>query len=131
MKFLANENFPLVSVGLLRSAGHLVIAIAEDSPGIIDAQVLARASAEESLLLTFDRDYGELIFRRRLPAPAGVLYLRFDPISPEEPGQFVLSLLKRADIQLTGKFTTATRDTIRQRPLPASDERREGGSLSR
>jgi len=34
MRFLANENFPLMSVGLLRAAGHSVVAIAEDSPGI-------------------------------------------------------------------------------------------------
>jgi predicted nuclease of predicted toxin-antitoxin system len=117
MRFLANENFPLVSVGLLRSAGHPVIAITEDSPGVPDSVVLACARSEECVLLTFDRDYGELIFRRRLPPPAGVLYLRFDPISPHEPGQFVLSLLERIDIQLTDKFTTATRDTVRQRSL--------------
>ena len=123
MRFLANENFPLMSVGLLRAAGHSVVAIAEDSPGIYDSEALAQARAEECVLITFDRDYGELIFRRRLPAPVGVLYLRFDPISPEEPGRFVLSLLDRTSIQLADKFTTATHDTVRQRSLPSSDFR--------
>ena len=123
MRFLANENFPIASVHLLRAAGHSVLAIAEDAPGISDSEVLARAHTEGCVLITFDRDYGELIFRRKLPPPSGLLYLRFDPISPDEPGRFVLSLLERVGIQLAGKFTTATHDTVRQRLLPSSSLR--------
>lgn len=62
MRFLANENFPLPSVRLLRSAGHDVLSITEESPGISDDRILARAVAEERIILTFDRDYGELIY---------------------------------------------------------------------
>ena len=90
MRFLANENFPLVSVKRLRAAGHDVASVIEDSPGVKDHQVLARAHEESRIILTFDRDYGDLIYRRKLPMPAGVLYLRFDPVSPEEPAEFIL-----------------------------------------
>lgn len=62
MRFLANENFPLPSVRLLRSAGHDVLSITEESPGISDDRILTRAVAEERIILTFDRDYGELIY---------------------------------------------------------------------
>jgi predicted nuclease of predicted toxin-antitoxin system len=73
MRFLANENFPLPSVRLLRQAGYDLASVIEDSPGIEDAQVLSRAADEQRVILTFDRDYGELIYRLRLPSPTGVL----------------------------------------------------------
>ena len=118
MRLLANENFPLASVQLLRVAGHDVVAIIEDTPGISDTEVLAQAARESRIVLTFDRDYGELIYLRRLPMPSGVIYLCFDPITPQEPGEQVLALLTMAEIALEGKFTVAERDRVRQRLLP-------------
>ncbi len=64
MRFLADENFPVPSIRRLRAAYHDVAAIIEDSPGVEDTVVLARAVSEGRYLLTLDRDYGELIFRR-------------------------------------------------------------------
>jgi len=63
-RFLADENFPGSSIRLLRAASHDVAAIIEDSPGVEDAEVLARAVQEQRIALTFDRDYGELIYGR-------------------------------------------------------------------
>jgi predicted nuclease of predicted toxin-antitoxin system len=54
MRFLANENFPLLSVRLLRQAELEVASITEDSPGIEDSEVLGAAD-EERVILTFDR----------------------------------------------------------------------------
>ena len=120
MRFLANENFPLRSVALLRAADHDVVAIIEDTPGMIDTEVLAQAAREARIVLTFDRDYGELIYRRRLPIPTGVIYLRFDPMTPREPGERLLALLMVREITLEGNFTVVERDRVRQRPLPES-----------
>ncbi|MDQ3521278.1 MAG: DUF5615 family PIN-like protein [Gemmatimonadota bacterium] len=117
IRLLADENFPLPSVRLLRKAGYDVGAIAEEAPGAPDPEVLFRANAQGRVLLTFDRDFGELIFVHQLPAPAGVLYLRFVAGSPEEPAAFVLKLLTEQDIQLNGRFTVADRRRIRQKPL--------------
>ncbi len=50
--FLANENFPVPSIYLLRNAGYEVAAIIEDSPGIEDTEVMARAVLEKSIILT-------------------------------------------------------------------------------
>jgi predicted nuclease of predicted toxin-antitoxin system len=118
MRLLANENFPLASVRSLRAAGHDVAAILEEAPGATDAAVLARAAREARMILTFDRDYGELIYRRRLPNPSGIIYLRFDPLTPQEPGEHVLALLTTEGLTLEGKFTVAERARLRQRPLP-------------
>jgi predicted nuclease of predicted toxin-antitoxin system len=79
MRFLANENFPLPSVRLLQEKGYDIASTTEDSPGIEDTEVLARAADEQRVILTFDRDYGELVYRLRLLSPKGVIYLRFRP----------------------------------------------------
>lgn len=118
MRFLANENFPLESVHRLREAGHDVGAIIEDSPGAKDREVLARATNENRIVLTFDRDYGELVYRRRLSVPAGVVYFRFVPTTPKEPAEHLLKLLAISGLSLKGKFTVVERGQVRQRPLP-------------
>jgi predicted nuclease of predicted toxin-antitoxin system len=118
MQLLANENFPLVSVYLLRQANYDVASITEDSPGIEDSEVLARAVDEQRIILTFDRDYGELIYRFRLPSPKGVIYLRFRPHTPEEPAAILSNLFQTEGFQIEGRFTIIDRDRIRQRPLP-------------
>ena len=64
--FLANENFPRPSILLLREQGHTILSIQELYPGWSDREVLQKASSENLVILTFDRDYGELIFRYAL-----------------------------------------------------------------
>lgn len=117
MHFLANENFPIASVRDLRNAGHDVAAIIEDSPAADDADILARALREDRVILTFDSDYGNLIYRDRLPA-AAVVYLRYEPLTPEEPAQHILRLLAIDGMDLYNHFTVADRRHIRQRALP-------------
>ncbi|TAG57170.1 MAG: hypothetical protein EAZ28_18400 [Oscillatoriales cyanobacterium] len=108
MRFLANENFPLQRSLLLPR----ILARIEDS------EVLVRAADEQRVILTFDRDYGELIYRLRLRSPKGVIYLRFRPHTPEEPASILLNLLQIEGLQFEERFTVVDRDRIRQRPLP-------------
>lgn len=117
-RFLANENFPVPSINLLRATGYGVAAIIEDSPGIEDTEVLTRAVHEQRIILTFDRDYGELIFRQRLPAPVGIVYMRFTTTSPEEAARRLLIVLSNDLISLEGNFTILDENQVRQRPLP-------------
>jgi predicted nuclease of predicted toxin-antitoxin system len=59
------------------------------------------------LLLTFDRDFGELIYRHGEPAPAGVMYLRFRPADAEEPARVLSAILERPEIVLEARFIVA------------------------
>ncbi|RUR72971.1 DUF5615 family PIN-like protein [Chlorogloeopsis fritschii PCC 9212] len=118
MRFLANENFPRKSVIYLRTAGYDVAYGSEDAPGAEDAEVLARAVREKRVILTFDRDYGELIYRMRMPVPVGVVYFRYFPASPEEPAVELLRILSIEGLSLEGNFTVIETTHIRQRSLP-------------
>ncbi|HEY9797596.1 MAG TPA: DUF5615 family PIN-like protein [Leptolyngbyaceae cyanobacterium] len=118
MRFLANENFPLRSVNRLREAGYDIASITEDSPGVTDSEVLARAADEERIILTFDRDYGELIYRLRMPSPIGVVYFRYQPLTPNEPAENLLRLLDIEGLFVEERFTVVERNQVRQRPLP-------------
>lgn len=115
---LANENVPLGSVRYLRALGHDILFITEFSPGVTDLTVLELAVAQQRILLTFDRDYGELLFLRHLPIPPAVILLRFDPMYPDEAGEIVANLLSSSASGLDGFFVVLDRDRLRKRALP-------------
>lgn len=69
MIFLSNENIPASSVKLLRDKGFDIVSVSEISPGINDEQVLAWAKKEQRIILTFDKDYGHLLYKRRSQSP--------------------------------------------------------------
>jgi predicted nuclease of predicted toxin-antitoxin system len=123
MRFMANENFPLASVQRLREAGHDTLAVSEAMSGSRDEEVLSQAALEKRILLTFDRDYGELIYRKGLPAPPGVVYLRFAPSDPDEPARVVLGMESIKGLLLEGRYTVVDPPRIRQRPLPEAASR--------
>ena len=76
MRFLLDQSTDARLIALLTQHGHDATRVARDYPhGLPDAQVLALAHAERRIVITDDRDFGELIFRRGQPH-AGVIYLR-------------------------------------------------------
>jgi predicted nuclease of predicted toxin-antitoxin system len=114
--WLLNENIPAPSVERLRVMGWDALAISESHASITDAAVLALARAERRWLATFDRDYGELIYRRQLPAPPLVLLFRVTSYRPEEPAEWIDRLYTSGQL-LPECFHIFAGDTIRRRPL--------------
>ena len=82
MRILANENFPQAAVNALRQDGHDVLWLRTESPGISDREVLARAQLDARVVVTFDKDFGELAFRYGLPAECGIILFRIAMPSP-------------------------------------------------
>lgn len=117
MDFLANENFPVFSIGLLRNAGHNVASVIEETPGNKDRDILKRAYEENRIVLTFDRDYGELIFRYKEYMPAGIVFFRFSPSTPSEPAELLLNIIEQGNVSVIDRFTVVERDRIRQKTL--------------
>jgi predicted nuclease of predicted toxin-antitoxin system len=117
LEFLANENFPLHSIKILREKGYQIKSVAEEHQGASDLDILIKAHKENLIIITFDRDYGELIFKNREVKPAGIIYLRFIPETKDEPAQILQEVFKNKSIQLLKKFTVVEKDRVRQRIL--------------
>lgn len=115
MKFLANENFPYPSTKLLRSKGIEIKSISEDFPGIPDKAVIEIARKDGFIVLTFDKDYGEIIFRFGEQNPPAVIYFRHKGKNPEFAGNFMLQLIHENKIQFERTFTVIEENNIRQR----------------
>jgi predicted nuclease of predicted toxin-antitoxin system len=119
MRILANENFPEDAVVALRHAGHDVAWIRSDAPGSTDQEVLLRARDENRLLITFDKDFGELAFRAGLPASSGIVLFRIAaPSSTHIARAAVAALSGRTD--WSGHFSVVEDKRIRMTPLPQS-----------
>jgi len=115
MKFLANENYPFPSIKLLREHGCDVKSIGEEMHGITDSEVLRIAMEEKRIILTFDSDYGELIFRLQAQDPPSVIYYRFKGAAPDFAGIILIRLLQKNDILFENNFTVIEENNIRQR----------------
>ncbi|PYS92664.1 MAG: hypothetical protein DMF64_08285 [Acidobacteria bacterium] len=89
MNLLADENVDRQIVERLRLDGHEVLYIAEMERGISDETVLERANERAALLLTADKDFGELIFRARRLSTGGVVLLRLAGLSAEAKAEIV------------------------------------------
>lgn len=116
---LANENIPRQAVLMLRAQGVEVDSVQELMPGSDDATVLAFARTQGHWLVTFDRDYGELVFARGAAPPQAIIYLRQEPAPPTRAADIVLSILQRAD-EFEGYFVVASERSIRRRRLPGA-----------
>ena len=118
MQFLANENLPLDVVEALRNQGHDVTWIRTAAPGSQDPDILRSALAENRILLTFDKDFGDLAFDFGLPATSGIVLFRLQAISSAALANIVVAAIQsRSD--WAGNFSVVDPGRIRMRSLPA------------
>ncbi len=117
MKLIVNENISAALVLELRNRGHDVLAVKESMRGSDDSIILARAQSESRLVVTQDKDLGELAFRFGLPADCGVILFRLAGDDPDADIHRMLEVIEsRSD--WAGYFAVATDDRVRIRPLP-------------
>jgi len=114
--YLANENAPAEAIKAARRAGFDVTWMSEIAPGADDDTVLAISVAEQRVLLTFDKDFGEMTFRRGKDASCGVILLRPRLRSPAYLGRFLVNVLKQ-NLDWVGHFTVAREGSMRSVPL--------------
>ncbi len=106
---LADENIVSAVVARLRADGLDVVWIAEVSPSIKDPDVLAHAVREGRVLITDDKDFGELVVRECRPH-CGVVLLRLAGMSPAQRADLVSRLFAQSGPALVGAFTVVERD---------------------
>ncbi|GAC1302830.1 MAG: hypothetical protein NVSMB14_11730 [Isosphaeraceae bacterium] len=116
MKLLADESVEGIVVERLRQEGHDVDYIAELTPGISDDEVLKRAVESSALLLTGDRDFGELVFRQKLISN-GILLIRLAGLSNAAKAETIVEVLRDHKLELTNAFCVVSRGSLRRRPM--------------
>lgn len=116
MKFLADENIEKPLVDFLRSKGFDVLYVCEQHKSISDEEVLYLSNREERVLLTNDKDFGELIFLQR-KISAGIVLIRL--FSEDTSDKIVLfdKLLEEYSNKLERHFVVLTERRIRIRKL--------------
>ena len=122
MKFVADENLDRSLIQKLREAGHEVISVAEMEPGIPDEVVLATANSHAAMLITEDKDFGELVFRRSL-VHQGVILLRLAGLPVAAKAELLVATLATHERELNGAFAVVTPRAIRiRRSGPGSED---------
>ncbi|MGC2779659.1 MAG: DUF5615 family PIN-like protein [Bradyrhizobium sp.] len=116
MRFLADENFPAAAVRTIEAAGYDIVSVGLIAPGTTDGDVLSQAILEERILLTFDKDFGELARGSSLPLACGVILLRIPMPPPQDVGQRIADLLLSRD-DWAGHFSVIEPGRVRMRPL--------------
>jgi Domain of unknown function (DUF5615) len=118
MRFLANENFPGGAVSALEAAGHDIVWVRTAAPGSTDQDILALAVRENRVVLTFDKDFGELAWRAGLPTSSGVVLFRL-PMPPAVGAGAILAARIGERTDWTGHFPVVEPGRVRRRSLPA------------
>jgi predicted nuclease of predicted toxin-antitoxin system len=116
IKFLADENIPRICVSSLRAQGLDISWISEIASSISDIEVCSLARMEGRIVITSDKDFGDLVIRDGIIVP-GVILLRLSGLGPGAMADLLVEALMQPHV-LSGQFAVITKDTIRIRQLP-------------
>jgi len=113
MQFFADESCDISVVRALRAAGHDVVAVAEGSMrGSSDAKVIELATADRRILLTEDKDFGQLVFASA-KENAGVVFIRYPHSARGDLAPAILELVASQSEALYGAFVVVQPGRIR------------------
>lgn len=114
MRFLCDEGVERQVVERLRRDGHSVGYVAEMSPGISDEEVLGLAGREGAILVSADKDFGELVFRVGR-VTSGVVLMRLHGLFPDEKAAIVSRAIGRYGQEMVDAFAVVDKDKVRIR----------------
>jgi predicted nuclease of predicted toxin-antitoxin system len=115
MNLLADESVDRPIVERLRQDGHDVLYVAEMEPSIDDDVVLERANERAALLLTGDKDFGELVFREGMLAAGGVVLVRLAGLSSERKAGVVTDAFREHGAEFPQRFSVIEPGRVRVR----------------
>lgn len=117
MRWLADECVDAGLVTKLLESGHDVVYALETLSGTSDTYIVHRAIDENRLLLTEDKDFGELVFRQRLKPP-GIVFLRIPPEQRSFKWVQLRAVIERQGGKLYGRYTVVETSRFRTRVMP-------------
>lgn len=114
MQFIVDESTGASVIEYLRKAGHDVLAIRETLPQALDSDILTLAETEERILVTNDKDFGDLVFRSG-KTHHGILLLRLRDERRQNKIRIIESVIDQYGSRLKGNFVVATERGVRIR----------------
>ena len=115
MRFLADENLSGEIVESLRDQGHDLLWIREYCRGISDDKIIDIAISEKRIILTFDKDFGMLVYRSGMNEIPGIVLVRIDEY--ESRKENLLKFINEYCEELDGYFIVLNENRIRRRKL--------------
>ena len=116
MRWLVDECVDAALVEHLRRAGHDVVYVSDIIPRASDADVMRHAEREDRLLLTEDKDFGDLVFRQFGSVP-GLVLLRIGAAQRRHKPQRLMAAIDRFGDTLFGRYTVIESARFRSRPM--------------
>jgi predicted nuclease of predicted toxin-antitoxin system len=116
VRWLLDECADAALCLLLRESGHDVVYMSDVAPRATDADVMSRANSENRLLLTEDKDFGDLVFRQGRPVP-GIVLLRIASARRSQKAARLLVAIDRFGDGLLGRYTVVEESRFRFRLL--------------
>jgi predicted nuclease of predicted toxin-antitoxin system len=110
--FVADENIDTEIIEELKKGGYNILSISDECPGVPDEEVLRIANDHNAILLTGDKDFGELIFRRGLES-SGVILVRIFGVSQEEKAHKIYQVFKQHAEDFINSFTVIGKNKTR------------------
>jgi len=114
VRFLVDESTGRSVAAYLRREGHDVHTVTESQPGAADKAVLEQAVSEDRILITNDKDFGELVYRRRWEH-RGILLLRLRDERSSNKVRMVKVVMTQVGDRLRDHYVVATEAGIRIR----------------
>lgn len=111
--FLADENIPLFVIKQLRKEGFKIISVAEEYAGSRDEKILELSSKNKWIIITFDKDFGELVYKQKYEKPFGIIFLRVPPKSQDYIFHIMKWLLLQTNISFEGNFLVVNESKVR------------------
>jgi predicted nuclease of predicted toxin-antitoxin system len=112
MNFLADENLEKPIVDWLREEGYNVLYIAEKAPSIKDEKIIKLARKENKILITNDKDFGELVFHYG-QITSGIILIRSRDKSSEKKLELIKQVLEEMKNKISGNFIVVNENGIR------------------
>ena len=116
MRLLADENFPGPAIAALERDGHDLVSVGRVSPGMADTDIFAWAVRDDRIILTFDKDFGEISRQTRASTRCGIILFR-RPTPPYISVGAHIAWLINARSDWTGRISVVDANGVRQRPL--------------
>jgi predicted nuclease of predicted toxin-antitoxin system len=121
VRFLADESCDFAVVTALRNAGHEVTAIADTNPGSEDDRVLELARSEQRVLLTEDKDFGQLAYAGGQHT-AGVILVRFPAAARRSLGESIVDVVEKLGERMASAFVVLEPGRARLSKPPSSED---------